>query len=183
MAYINTNEPSVPFSYAELIALHPNTSFPPDEVETPPEPYAYVHPTPKPVYNEITDSLIELAPVLVEGLWEQQWAIVSKFSTEEERSIALNLALVNDIKANRELLKQVRAQRVNDIKVTTSNGNILDGDEVSQGRMARAIIALEGSNTAVPWVDANNMTVLLNSTELKEALLLAGTAQSAIWVI
>ena len=84
----------------------------------------------------------------------------------------------------REELKAQREAAVAAIKVTTQAGNTFDGDEVSQGRMARAIIALQGTGAAsVTWVLADNSVIEATAAELTEALALAGAAQAAIWVV
>ena len=84
----------------------------------------------------------------------------------------------------REAAKAQRTLDVSAIKVTTAAGNTFDGDEVSQGRMARAIIALStGLAPSVNWVLADNTVIQATPQELTEALVLAGQAQAAIWVI
>ena len=84
----------------------------------------------------------------------------------------------------REQLKAEREAAVAAIKVTTQAGNTFDGDEISQGRMARAIIALQGTGAAsVTWVLADNSVIEATAAELTEALALAGAAQAAIWVV
>lgn len=84
----------------------------------------------------------------------------------------------------RESKKQNRAKLVDEIVVTISTNKTFDGDEVSQNRMVRAIIALEDlGNTTIKWTLADNTTVQVTRAELKEALLLAGTAQSELWEI
>lgn len=84
----------------------------------------------------------------------------------------------------REKAKSVRAEHVAAITVTTSAGNTFDGDEISQGRMACAIIALQSTGTPnVNWVLADNTVIQAAAAELTEALALAGAAQAAIWVI
>lgn len=84
----------------------------------------------------------------------------------------------------RAAAKIARALAVEAIQVTTQAGNTFDGDEVSQGRMSRAIIALStGLAPSVTWVLADNSTIEATSAELTEALVLAGMAQAAIWVI
>lgn len=84
----------------------------------------------------------------------------------------------------RAVAKAAREFAVSNIKVTTQAGNTFDGDEVSQGRMARAILAL-ATNAApsVNWVLANNSVIQATKTELTEALVLSGQAQAALWVI
>lgn len=84
----------------------------------------------------------------------------------------------------RNAAKAARDAAVAVITVTTQAGNTFDGDEVSQGRMARAIIALQATGTpSVNWVLADNSVISASAAELTEALALAGAAQAAIWVI
>ncbi|MGE8295159.1 MAG: DUF4376 domain-containing protein [Pseudomonas sp.] len=83
----------------------------------------------------------------------------------------------------RDVFKQSRAEPVNGIKVTTSAGNTYDDDEVSQGRMARAILGLQAAGAAatVTWVLADNSIVQVTVAELSEALALAGAEQARLW--
>jgi hypothetical protein len=84
----------------------------------------------------------------------------------------------------RELAKRARAAAVAAITVTTQAGNTFDGDEVSQGRMARAILALSsGAAPSVTWVLADNSVIDATAAELTEALVLSGQAQAALWVL
>ena len=83
--------------------------------------------------------------------------------------------------AAREAFKASRSEAVKAIQVTTSAGNTFDGDEASQARMARAIIALPAGGT-VNWVLANNAIIAANTDELREALALAGAEQARLWV-
>lgn len=84
----------------------------------------------------------------------------------------------------REDLKALRQSAVEAITVTTVAGNTFDGDETSQTRMARAIIALStGLAPSVSWVLADNSVIQATAAELTEALVLAGMAQAAVWVI
>ena len=83
----------------------------------------------------------------------------------------------------REEWKASRAAAVEAIKVTTTAGNEFDGDETSQGRMARAIIALGTTpGGTVNWVLADNSVINATAAELTEALALAGAEQAAMWV-
>jgi hypothetical protein len=87
--------------------------------------------------------------------------------------------------AEREAAKATRADTVARIRVTTTAGHEFDGDEVSQGRMARAILGLDAAGPAatIPWVLADNSVINATAAELREALILAGQAQAAVWVI
>jgi hypothetical protein len=80
--------------------------------------------------------------------------------------------------------KEQRTVAVAAIKVTTAAGHTFDGDEISQGRMTRAIVALQATSTpSTLWVLANNTAISASASELVEALALAGAAQAALWVI
>lgn len=85
----------------------------------------------------------------------------------------------------RKIAKRGRAELVDAIQVTTQAGHTFDGDETSQSRMARAIVALAaaGPSATVNWVLADNTVIDATAVELTEALALAGAAQAAIWVI
>lgn len=86
-------------------------------------------------------------------------------------------------KQEHEQWKQERAAVVKAIKVTTSSGNTFDGDEESQGRMARAILGLQSSAApSVTWVLADNTAIQVTQEELQEALALAGAEQARLWV-
>lgn len=86
--------------------------------------------------------------------------------------------------AQREDFKRTRAAAVKAITVTTASGQVFDGDEISQGRMARAILGLEsaGDGATVRWVLHDNIAVEVGAAELREALALAGQAQADLWV-
>lgn len=77
--------------------------------------------------------------------------------------------------------KVARVAEVEAIVVTTASGNTFDGDEDSQGRMARAVVAMGEVDTTL-WVLADNTPVVVTREELREALRLTGEAQTAIWV-
>jgi len=84
----------------------------------------------------------------------------------------------------REQAKAQRAAAVEAITVTTAAGHTFDGDETSQTRMARAIIALQATGTpSTLWVLADNTPIDVPVAELVEALALSGAAQSAVWVL
>jgi hypothetical protein len=84
----------------------------------------------------------------------------------------------------RDMAKQERAAAVSEIKVTTAAGNTFDGDETSQDRMTRAIVALQATGAlTVTWVLADNTVIQASVDELVEALALSGAAQAAVWVI
>ncbi len=85
---------------------------------------------------------------------------------------------------SRQAFKAARAAAVKAITVTTAAGNTFDGDEESQGRMARAILGLQaaGEGAQIKWVLADNSEAIVGVGELNEALMLAGSEQARLWV-
>ena len=77
--------------------------------------------------------------------------------------------------------KESKLLAVSQIKVTTALGNVFDGDETSQNRMARAVTASNAGDTT-QWILADNTQATVTHEELKEALLLAGNAMTVIWM-
>lgn len=138
-----------------------------------------VFPTQKPPHDAITQTCVETAATQApNGHHEQQWIVVALAA----ETIAANQA--NAAKETREAAKATRQAAVEAITVTTQSGNTFDGDETSQTRMVRAIVALQATGTSsVNWVLADNTVVDATASELTEALALAGAAQAAIWVI
>lgn len=84
----------------------------------------------------------------------------------------------------RAAFKVERQALVDAITVTTTSGRVFDGDETSQGRMARAILGLQGQpeGSTVQWVLHDNTVVDVGAEELQKALTLAGLRQTELWV-
>lgn len=78
--------------------------------------------------------------------------------------------------------KQARAEQVEQITVTTASGKVFDGHEEAQNRMAR-VVAVGASGMSTKWKLADNTWTDVTWDELKEALLLAGQAQTDVWNI
>jgi hypothetical protein len=102
----------------------------------------------------------------------KQGSIKSSSQLKNETQKAAKLAA-------RKAFKAQRAAKVLALTVEVE-GVVYDADEDSQNRMTRAITALTGSN-AMPWTMADNSVLMVTQTELKKALVAAGTAQSAVW--
>lgn len=178
----------------DIRAAFPNTSF--SDPFSPPEGYAWIFPSPQPEHNRVTELIREVTPVLTDkGHWEQRWEVAPLFSEytdssgvlhtiQEQEAVAIANANALTTALARETAKQARQVAVENIAVTTSAGNTFDGDEISQTRMARAILVLSsGAASEVPWTLADNTVVSVTAAELTEALALAGVAQSALWSI
>ena len=84
---------------------------------------------------------------------------------------------------DREAFKSARASAVDSITVTTTLGNTFDGNEIAQGRMARAILGLQSAEVGatVSWVLADNTVALVGLAEMTEALTLSRLEQTRLW--
>lgn len=76
--------------------------------------------------------------------------------------------------------KEVRSYEVDHIIVTIGD-YVIDGDETAQARMIRAAQSMSDTDT-ISWKDANNNFVSLNKAVLLEAVLMAGKAQTELWI-
>lgn len=94
--------------------------------------------------------------------------------------VGLDLDKVADI--DYEKAKRDRAVAVDAITVTTSLGNTYNGDEDSQNRMSRAI-TLGSAGMTLQWKLADNTVIAATWEDLKDALYLAGQAQTEAWMI
>ena len=111
--------------------------------------------------------------------------VYSKYKTTPEADdtyLPDTVAITADSEAETlAIWKADRELAVSKITVETTDGNIFDGDEISQGRLSRAISVMDDVETTV-WVLNNNSVIDATKAELKEALKLAGKAQTALWV-
>lgn len=159
---------------SEIRAAYPNTSFPIPFVA--PDEYDVVFPSPEPIKSEYQSAVRDGVEQDSKGNWVWAWKIIDwtdEQIAEHEATKAAN-ALV--------AAKAERQTKVDTLIVTTQAGNTYDGDEVSQGRMARAIIGMQTQpGITISWVLADNSIVSVTVAELTEALALSGLAQAAIW--
>ena len=130
-------------------------------------------PTPTPDYNPATHTVREVAPVDGVQCWEV--CALSPEQVEDNQRAA-------DAAAH-EQKKAARTEAVARIRVTTASDKAFDGDETSQTRMARAVVALQAAGQAeTVWVLADNAPATVTLDELAEALALAGAEQTRLWV-
>ena len=77
-----------------------------------------------------------------------------------------------------------RTEAMEALNVITESGKQFDADEISQGRMARAIIAAEAAGQSeTNWGMADNTVQVVTLAEMKEALGKAMVAQGELWFI
>lgn len=114
---------------------------------------------------------------------EQCWTAVSWEDVRQKPAWAALVAVSSSAQEqqSREDFKAQRQILVDAIKVTVGD-KVFDCDEVSQGRMARAAVAMTDTETVL-WVLADNTPTQCTKAELIEALRLAGEEQTRLWVM
>ena len=101
---------------------------------------------------------------------------------DEQTQVAVLAQLEFEESMDAAAAKKTRDAAVAKIKVTV-NGKVFDGDEVAQGRIARAVAAAESAGiTTYQWKLADNSVAEVSLSELKQALTMAFQAQSELWV-
>lgn len=164
---------------AEFRAAFPNVAFPQvlDYTILEPRGYEAILAAPAPAVSIAQVAVRNGVVMDSKGNWVHAWRVddlpadvVAQRESEAEAQA-------------REAAKAARTDAVARIAVTV-NGNVFDGDEISQGRMARAIIALDSAGlTNTTWVLANNIPTAVTASDLRLALVKAGLAQTALWVL
>tara|TARA_Y100000780_G_scaffold186390_1_gene172910 strand:+ start:15094 stop:15720 length:627 start_codon:yes stop_codon:yes gene_type:complete len=77
---------------------------------------------------------------------------------------------------------KLNRQKLLDTLTVEVDGMVFDGDEISQGRMARAAFTMS-EGESIGWVLANNEQVIVTKAQFALALRLAGTKQAQIWAM
>jgi hypothetical protein len=112
---------------------------------------------------------------LIEASTEVNGEIVTL--TDAAKSL---VSQVRDVEALSSI-KLVREAATISIAVTLANGIELDGDELSQNRLARALLVID-ADSIISWIALDNTIVQLTKADVKEALKLALEAQSVIFL-
>ena len=125
-------------------------------------------------YDSISKSI---KPYKLEGFIEVK--------RDENNSIISPQELIDELNKQKLLKKTIkwkkeRQTKVDNIEVTYNN-IVYQGDEISQTRMARAIMALPDDTTTINWVAKDNSVQKLTRVDLKAILLDAGSQQTQIW--
>lgn len=162
---------------SELRAEFPNVALPAVLDYTTLEAYGYdtILAAPPPAVTIAQTAVRNGVVVDTKGNWVHAWRV------DELPADVVAKRVVAAEAAAREAAKAQRAAAVARISVKV-DGMTFDGDEESQGRMARAILARDASATdSVTWVLANNTPAAVPLQTLKKVLALAVAAQGELW--
>lgn len=83
-----------------------------------------------------------------------------------------------------EELAQAKSERAEAVAkiVVEVDGMKFDGDEISQGRMARSAVAMNDEET-ITWVLHDNTIAQVTKAQLLQALRLSGEEQTRLWTM
>lgn len=135
----------------QIRQARPNVSFPDPIPENLIEEqgFAPVTQTPPPSYNPITQDLVELPPVEIDGVWTQQWAVEpatpEEIAQREEQATAQNKSQAQTLLTETDWV---------DIPAVSDPANIphlVNKDEFNTYRLALRSIAVTPPVTVDPW--------------------------------
>lgn len=109
-----------------------------------------------------------------------EWRVLTVDETDKATALYDAELLAKEALEAMNTWKSNRQTQVDNIEVTW-DGTIYQGDEVSQGRMCRAILALPDDTTTTLWIAKDNTPTQLNRLDLASILRLAGEAHTALW--
>ena len=122
---------------------------------------------------------------------DNTWLPLSDLATKEDGTLydfynedgTPDIAKTAELEATqaREAFKAQRQEAVDNLEVTYED-TIYQGDEVSQGRMSRAILALPDDTITTLWIAKDNTHIQLTKVDLSSILRLAGEAQTVLWI-
>lgn len=120
-----------------------------------------------------------LPPPIEDG--EGEVVEVSKKEMPQE-PLQPEVKTVDDVLAPyaRTIYKMDRQQKLDSLTVEV-DGMIFDGDEDSQNRMSRAAFSMSDDDL-IGWVLNDNSSVQVSKAQLCQALKLAGTKQTELWI-
>jgi hypothetical protein len=124
----------------------------------------------------------------VNGVWRTKFRVTLRFADieggktrQEQEDEYVAIVSANALADARDLFKIQRAKDVERITVEV-DGKVFDGDETSQNRMTRAVVALKAADTPTTmWTLSDNSTVEVTTSQLEQALVKSGQAQTSIW--
>ena len=121
--------------------------------------------------TQIDNTWVEITDIPKDRTYRDAW-ILSGSTVDVDATKKAEIDLV--------LFKQSRDEAVENITVVVDSMTF-DGDEVSQSRMARAVASSSPGETT-QWKLHDNTIVTITHEQLKQALRLAGEAQTALWM-
>lgn len=127
----------------------PNPKFKPNETE-------YVEPRQwaKPALNEVLEEAVEVKPVLIDGVWTQQWSVVALYSTQAEIDAA-EAAHIADLaaKAKQAAIDAIEATFSESVKAITA-GYSEDEIKTWDKQLSEATAFTANSTASTPFLDS-----------------------------
>ena len=164
-------------SESEIRALNPNVSYPVPFVE--PEGYAYVFPSPLPVYDPVTQTVQLAAPELTGlGHWEQRWVVVELYANQEDKdaAIAANLAALRTDK-NTAIKAERDRRKFNGVYVSNK---WIQSDTYSRTQWM-AMVMMGANVPAIDWTTMDNTSITTSQTLANEVFQATATLDATLF--
>ena len=107
-----------------------------------------------------------------------------KVSTETGLILDIESPTQAQVDAYDRLQAKARRETLVESITVEAGSKVFNGDEVSQTRMARAIVAMQATGTVfTQWTLANNTVATVSLNDLVVALAKAGQRQTELWAL
>lgn len=131
-------------------------------------------------YAEVLDKELDLSISAFEG-----YELIETTETPELFKLKRRIGnkWVSEVSQSKKLKgKELKESRVSSLLITSSAGNVFNGDELSQNRILKTltVMGLTGQSKNM-WKLANNSIVEVSKEELEEVLILAHAEMDSIW--
>jgi hypothetical protein len=137
--YVNIETLQFGISETEIRLLYPQTSFP--TPFAPPEQYRVVFAAPEPEYDNITQIIKEIAPILTNlGTWQQQWEVVPKFIEHTDDNGIIH-TIADQLAAQAEMARTASVPHLvsmRQARLALLQNNLLDAVNAAVGQMPQA---------------------------------------------
>ena len=152
--FIRLSDSFYPLDSDQIRAENPHTSFP-SPMPLALDAYASVQAESRPVFDTVTQSCVEAAPMQINGVWTQQWAITELPEEQAAANLTASKALKwEQIKAERDRRKE--------------GGTLVSGKWFHSDRDSRiqqiGLVLMGASVPAVQWKTMDGSFVAMSQT-------------------
>lgn len=135
MQYINTSTKEYPVLLGQIQTQFPNTTW--VSPESVPAPYRPVEYTPQPAYNVVTQVVKEIEPLLVAGVWMQQWVVEKRYANQADEDAAVAADQVAKNQALQNSIVDATQLRLDTFAQTRNYSSILSASTYATSNVAR----------------------------------------------
>lgn len=174
--WIRISDSTVFNSRAELSAAYPNISFP-KIINSVNLEYLELYPyekTAAPTFNNLTHYLVEEDPILISGIWTQQWSVAA-YSAED-----LAIRIENKRKTIWERIKEIRDRKTQEGGYTT-NSKWFHSDTFSRTQQIGLVMMGANIPANLQWKTMDGTFITMTPTLAGEVFAAAAAQDTALF--